>query len=193
MHPCRGAGLEHQQKACCMTMNASGVDRAAVIDACLERMRSVARRMIARHPQLRRWEQSNDLVHNAYVRLHGAMQSPTLESPRSLVALAVTQLNREFIDAIRRSKTRVAWERSSTESVSAYESADDSLEDWSRFHEAIHALPDGQREAVQLLWYLELDQSEAADRLGVSMRTLRRYWHDGRAALRRKLPDLMPM
>ncbi len=176
-----------------MTVNASVEDRTASIGACLVRMHTVARRMIARHPQLRRWEQPNDLVHNAYVRLHGAMQASTLEAPRSLEALAVAQLNREFIDAIRRSKTREAWERSSMESAAGYESADDSLEDWSRFHEAIHALPDGQREAVQLLWYLELDHREAADRLGVSLRTLRRYWHDGRAALRRKLPDLMPM
>ncbi len=175
-----------------MPMNATVVDRAALVDACLVKMRTVARRMIARHPQLRRWEESHDLVQNAYVRLHGAMQSPTLESPHCLVALAVTQLNRELIDAIRRSKTRVAWEQTSMESGDGAESADDSLEDWSRFHEAIQTLPDGQREAVQLLWYLELDQTEAADRLGVSLRTLRRYWHDGRATLRRKLPDLIP-
>ena len=173
-----------------MGVNATVGDKTASIDSCLVRMRALARRMIARHPQLRRWEQPSDLVHNAYVRLHGAMQSPALESPRSLVALAVAQLNREFIDAIRRSKTRAEWERRSTETAAGYESEDTSLEDWSRFHQAIQTLPDGQREAVQLLWYLELDQREAAGRLGVSLRTLRRYWHDGRATLRQLLPDL---
>jgi DNA-directed RNA polymerase specialized sigma24 family protein len=42
---------------------------------------------------------------------------------------------------------------------------------------------------VQYLWYLGLDQETAAATLGVSTRTLRRYWRDGRDALRRALPN----
>lgn len=175
-----------------MTVTAGDDDLTAPIDECLERMLAVARRMIARHPDLRRCEHPCDLVHDAYLRLRAAMRAPTLQSPRCLVALAVAQLNREFVDRIRRGKSRGAWERRSREMSDVSEAPDDSLEDWSRFHEAVGSLPDGQRQAVELLWYHDLDQREAAARLGVSLRTLRRHWHDGRATLRRRLPDLAP-
>lgn len=172
-----------------MNKSLPAADSPSEIEACLTRMRTLARRMLSRYPHLRRWDETSDLVHDAFIRLHIAMQSPQLESPRSLVALAVTQLNRELVDAIRRNQARQQWSRMASR-ASPCEWIDDSLEDWTRFHDAVEALPHEQRDAVQLVWYLGFDQREAAEKLGVSVRTLRRYWHDGRAALKQKIGDL---
>jgi len=156
---------------------------------CLSRLRMLAHRMLSRHPKLRRYEDTSDLVQNAAVRLQTALASAELGSPRSVIALAVTQLNRELCDMIRRNNARLRWERTAGASASGEAAEDHALEDWTRFHEAVEALPQEQRDAVQYLWYLGLDQETAAANLGVSTRTLRRYWRDGRDTIRQTLPD----
>ena len=47
---------------------------------------------------------------------------------------------------------------------------------WREFHERVQALPDQEREVVDLLWYQELSQEEAAQILGVEKSTARRRW-----------------
>ena len=155
----------------------------------LARMRTLAHRMLSRYPHLRRFEDTSDLVQNAVIRLDNAMRSENLASPRSVIALAVTQLNRELADMIRRNRIRERWATSAALGLNAQAAEDRTLDDWTRFHEAVEALPQEQRDAVQYLWYLGLDQETAAATLGVSTRTLRRYWRDGRDALRQTLPD----
>ena len=161
---------------------------ACSIEHNLARMRTLAHRMLSRYPHLRRFENTSDLVHNAVIRLDRAMQTEELASPRSVIALAVTQLNRELSDMIRRNRVRERWAISAVSGLHAETAEDRSFDDWTRFHEAVEALPQEQRDAVQYLWYLGLDQETAAATLGVSTRTLRRYWRDGRDALRQTLP-----
>ena len=52
-----------------------------------------------------------------------------------------------------------------------------SLAEWREFHERIGTLPDDERETVSLLYYQGLSQAEAAELLGVSVRTVQRRWH----------------
>src|SRR5262249_38286877 len=54
---------------------------------------------------------------------------------------------------------------------------------WSEFHEQVSHLPPEQREVVDLLYYQELPQAEAAQLLGVNTRTVQRRWHDALLAL----------
>jgi len=166
----------------------SGAD-AFSLDVCLARLRTLAHRMLARYPQLRRYEGTSDLVQNAAVRLQTALASPALGPPRSVIALAVTQLNRELVDMIRRGRVRDKWAKTAANDLAADPREDHSIDAWAQFHEAVEALPQEQRDAVQYLWYLGLDQETAAATLGVSTRTLRRYWRDGRDALRQTLPN----
>jgi RNA polymerase sigma-70 factor (ECF subfamily) len=57
------------------------------------------------------------------------------------------------------------------------------LEGWTRFHEAVEALPEPAREAFNLLWYEGLDQPEAAGVLGISLRSIKRRWQNARLLL----------
>ena len=47
---------------------------------------------------------------------------------------------------------------------------------WSRFHDAAAALTDDDRELFNLVWYLGLNQEQAAHALGCSARTVARRW-----------------
>ena len=63
--------------------------------------------------------------------------------------------------------------------------ADDSenpcnLAEWTEFHQQVDALPEDEREVFNLLWYGELTQAEAAEILGIAVRTVIRRWQAAR-------------
>jgi RNA polymerase sigma-70 factor (ECF subfamily) len=63
----------------------------------------------------------------------------------------------------------------------------DCLDDWCEFHTQVEALPDEERQVVNLLYYQGLAQEAAANVLGVSVRTLKRRWQAARLALAQAL------
>lgn len=166
---------------------ASGASTDDLLLLCLGRLRTLARRMLAEHPELRRREDTDDLIQSAAIRLQRAFAAVVIESPEHAMALAVTQLKRELIDLVRRHRRGVEVEaelarRASTE--------DRTLQAWEDFHAVVDALPPEQRQAVHFLWYLGLSQPDAAKLLGVTDRTLRRWWADARATLRARLNEV---
>jgi RNA polymerase sigma-70 factor (ECF subfamily) len=58
---------------------------------------------------------------------------------------------------------------------------------WKECYEQIMALPDEQREVVDLLYISRLTQEEAAAVLGVTTRTVRRRWREARYRLQKVL------
>lgn len=164
----------------------SGRGSADVLVLCMSRLRALASRMLREHPILRRHHDTDDLLQNAALRLHRAMACVPIESPAHAMALAVMQLKRELIDMVR--SMAVLEERfPATTTDSEQMARDEALHSWETFHAAVDGLPQDQREAVHFLWYLGLDQEEAAKLLGITSRTLRRRWQDAKAALRTRL------
>jgi len=179
--------------------NCVAVDELVVL--CLSRLRSLARRMLRRFPDIRRVEDTDDLLQNASIRMQRAFSAVTIDSPRAAMGLAVTQLKRELVDLIRRHRRETRRGLSAdedgadatsqqTDAVGRAASHDEDLSGWSAFHETVETLPREQKEAVHFLWYLGLDQATAAKMLGISDRTLRRHWREARATLRSRLRDL---
>ena len=60
-----------------------------------------------------------------------------------------------------------------------------SLAQWTELHAMIEALPAEEREVMGLIFYQGLTQTEAAEVLNVSVRTLQRRWHAALARLHR--------
>jgi RNA polymerase sigma-70 factor (ECF subfamily) len=58
---------------------------------------------------------------------------------------------------------------------------------WTEFHEAAARLPDDLREVFDLLWYQGMPQAEAADLLGVSVRTVKLRWMKARLRVQQAL------
>ncbi len=57
------------------------------------------------------------------------------------------------------------------------------LAEWAEFHQRVETLPLELREVVDLLWYQELTQDEAAELLGTSSKTVSRRWREARLML----------
>jgi len=155
------------------------------------RMHSLSHRMIRGYPQVRRWDETADVVQAAALRLHRALEAVELRDARHLLRLTALQIRRELLDLARK--------HSSPESAAAHhetnvlstadgvlmqvdlatdEAAEPAtrLEPWTRLHDAVAALDADDRELFDLVWFLGATQHEIATLTGSSPRTVRRQW-----------------
>jgi len=180
--------------------------RDSVIEVVSDRLRELAHRMLGRYPGVRRWEDTDDVFQNAAMRLHRALGDMQLESPRSIMALAATQLHRELIDLARRHAgpssyaanhgTNVMPQAAADDAPNQYidhsPSSDTNLDRWTLFHEAIGNLPEEEREVFHLVWYLGADPKTIATLLNCSERTVKYRWRSAREAVRAELEGKPP-
>jgi RNA polymerase sigma factor (sigma-70 family) len=79
------------------------------------------------------------------------------------------------------------WERhGALPAVVSPEAAED-LERWSSFHQGVGELPDEEREVVVLVFYHGWSQSQVAELLGLSVRTVQRRWQSALRTLHQRL------
>jgi RNA polymerase sigma-70 factor (ECF subfamily) len=180
--------------------------RDRIIELCAGRLRELAHRMLARFPGVRRWEDTDDVFQNAAMRLHRALGAMQFDSPRSIMALAATQLHRELIDLARRHAGPASYAANHGTNVMPLPAADSgaeqyinqtpdsetNLDRWALFHEAIGNLPQDQREVFHLVWYLGANQKTIATLLDCSERTVKYRWRSAREAVRAALDGKPP-
>jgi RNA polymerase sigma-70 factor (ECF subfamily) len=183
--------------------------RQELLAGACARLTELTRTMLRDYGRLKRWEQTDDVLQSALVRLHRSLQEVTPPSPRDFYRLAALQIRRELIDLARhyfgpegrgrRHQTNAAEGDSSQPSRPPYERSADgdepgALAAWAEFHRQADALPEEEREVFDLVWYQGLKHTEAADLLGVSARTVKRRWQAAclrlHEALRGELPGL---
>jgi len=181
--------------------------RDTIIELCSTRLRVLASRMLSRFPNVRRWDDTDDVCQNAAMRLHLALGQRPIDSPRTIMALAATQIHRELIDLARRHAGPQSFAanhatnpghqadsstRDTPGHIAAAPAPADPLERWTHFHDAIAALPAELREVFHLVWYLDADQKTIAGLLGCSERTVKTRWRDAREAVRHALDGEAP-
>jgi RNA polymerase sigma-70 factor (ECF subfamily) len=180
--------------------------RSALLECACERLTRLARKMLKGFPRVQRWEQTDDVLQNALVRLRRALEITSPESVRSFLNLAAVQIRRELIDLARHydGPTGMAAHHESqipsdgsrespVERVAPTDRNDpELLEAWSRFHRCVESLTDEDREVFDLLWYQGLTQGEAAEVLGLSEKTINRRWVAARMRLGMALGNQLP-
>jgi RNA polymerase sigma factor (sigma-70 family) len=172
--------------------------REELIVASCARMTRLARRMLQGYPAVRRWEQTDDVVQGAALRLLRALGELAPGSPRSYFNLAAVQIRRELIDLARRhggpEGLHANHETGRTLGDAPRAVSDEPVElaSWTEFHEAVAALPAEDSELFHLLWYQGLTQGEAAELLGTTPRVVGRRWREARLALHRALRGQVP-
>lgn len=189
--------------AACLARLAAGdlAVRDRIIALLAGRLRLLARRTLARFPNVRRWDDTDDVLQNVALRLHRALGRPG-GPPRSVMALAAAELHRELLDLARRYAGPLSHaSHHATNTIRGAAAArhdeqaaapDDGLDRWTLFHDAIARLPPSQREVFDLVWYLGADQRAAADLLGCSVRTVKSRWREARDAVRHALDGAPP-
>jgi RNA polymerase sigma factor (sigma-70 family) len=171
--------------------------RSALLECACGRLSRLAHSMLKGFPRVQRWEQTDDVLQNALVRLRRALETTSPESARSFLNFAAVQIRRELIDLARHyegptgmpahqdSQIMTNGSRESPmERMAAAETNDpERLEAWSKFHRCVESLNEQDREAFDLLWYQGLTQGEAAEVLGLSEKTVNRRWVAARMRL----------
>ena len=182
--------------------------RGELLDCACERLRNLARKILKGYPNVRRWEQTDDVLQNAVIRLHRALQQLPVQTALDFFRLAALNIRRELLDLAKhyygpqgQGAHHATWspgDSSTTRSDSGLAAPPDPSGDparlaaWGEFHARIAALPDEEREVFDLLWYQGLSQAEAAELLNVSERTIKRRWQAARLKLHEALEGEMP-
>lgn len=176
--------------------------RDDLIAVACERMRAIAHRMLGRFPTVRRYDDTDDVMQNALVRLHRALGSVTPASPERLLGLAALQIRRELTDLARRhggpeseaahhetdSFERHGNRISRVAEAAATAEPAATADRWTQLHETAAALPEDERKLFEVAWYLGARQEEAARILGCSLRTVKRRWERIKQRLRAAMP-----
>jgi RNA polymerase sigma factor (sigma-70 family) len=175
--------------------------RDEMLRAVHDRLERLARKMLGRFPDVGRWEETGDLLHNALLRLLRALQKVEPTSVRDFFGLAAEQMRRELLDLARHCRARrmqgpshAPGPEGSDAGVVAPDppaAADpDDLEKWCAFHAAVERLPVAEREVVGLIYYHGWTQAKVADHLCMSKRTVQRHWAVAMLKLHELLKDL---
>jgi RNA polymerase sigma-70 factor (ECF subfamily) len=127
-------------------------------------------------------------------RMLKALRQARPQTVRQFFALANQHMRWELNDVARRlDKQGPAVEVSESFAVAPSESSGSPLShDAARILEAIEDLPDDEREAFDLVRIQEMTQPEAAEVVGVGVRTIQRRLHRALFLLAEALPDLRP-
>lgn len=153
--------------------------------AC-DRLLRLTRKMFHSYPGLRRWEQTDDVFQNSLVRLHRALATVKVESVRHFFNLAAFQVRRELRDLARHHfgpEGDGANHHTDNQpaddvggSLHAATSGPQGLKSWNDFHLQVEKLSHDEQEIINLVFYEGLSQEEAANVLGMPLRTFKRRW-----------------
>jgi RNA polymerase sigma-70 factor (ECF subfamily) len=160
----------------------------ALMQHACERLRRLTRKMLRGYPDLNRWEQTDDVLQNALLRLHRALAKVQPETVAGFFRLAAKLIRQELIDLGRHylgPQGLGANHASSPDLVDVLRNVRASVS----LHELAEGLAAEEREVVDLLFYQGMTEREAAAALGVSERTVKRRWRSARLALYQDLRD----
>jgi RNA polymerase sigma factor (sigma-70 family) len=180
--------------------------RDELLNLAYNRLSRLAHKMLCGYPGVRRWEQTDDVLQNAMVRLCRALEEVQPASVRSFINLAAVTIRRELIDLTRHyhgpegmGRHHNSWDRpgGSAFPLGVSDFPDDTDEParlavWTEFHAQVDRLPDAEKEVFNLLWYQDLTQAEAAALLEVTERVVKYRWRSARLKLHERLAGRLP-
>ena len=168
-----------------------------LLDRAVRRLRLLGATLLHRsYPRLTRPPlnlESDELLGAVVERLLKALREVRPGSVRQFFALAAQHMRWELDDLARRLDEQPRALELREDLVPAPESSGSGLSPVARrILAAIDALPEEEREVVNLVRVQGLTHAEAADLLGVSAKTVQRRLHRGLVSLTEQLPDLRP-
>ena len=168
------------------------------------RLTRLTRKMLRDFPGVHRWEETDDVLQNAVVRLCRALDEVQPPTVADFFRLAAAQIRRELLDLARRyagphspGAKRAEADRAGNAPAARPDPPDttrdpDRLAAWTDFHREVEVLPADEREVFDLLFYQGLVQAEAAAVLGVAEITIKRRWRAARMRLVQALGGRLP-
>jgi RNA polymerase sigma-70 factor (ECF subfamily) len=162
------------------------------------RLRLRAKQMLRGFPEVRRWEETDDVLNKALFRLTRAVRAEPPADARHYYNLAALQIRRELLDMAAHYTGPLGHGANHQTGDSAVAGAvapseePSSVAEWADFHRRVDTLPADQKEVFGLLWYQGKSQEEAATVIRQSVRNVKRLWQKARLALARR-PGANPL
>src|SRR5262249_15246712 len=150
--------------------NGDEAARNQLIDHACDRLRRHARKMLRGYPDVRRWDQTDDVLHNAVIRLGPALRAGTPTTSLHFLRLARMEIRRELLHLADKYQGQQVF---GIKHHTDHFGADDrggrleswpggeepaTLAEWGWFHEQVQALPEEEREVFGLIWYTGLSR-----------------------------------
>lgn len=170
-----------------------------LLRAVMARLEALTHKMIRRFPGVSRWEDCDDVLQNATMRLLRALRQVDPANTRQFFGLAAEQIRRELLDMARHyygarglgrhhvSDVFDSNAHSIVGNMPQLSTPEDDLERWCSFHQEVERLPVEEREVVGLIYYHGWSHAEVAELLQMSVRTVGRHWRSSML----KLHDLL--
>jgi len=179
--------------------------REQLVSQACQWLQGRARMMLRSYPHVRRWEETDDVVNKAMLRLHRALAEVRPTSVQHFLNLANTQIRRELIDMARHyfgaeglgAHHATDGLSPDTDARPRYEVSQDTFEparvsEWTEFHEQVEALPDKEKEVFSLRWYDGMTFAEIGQVLDITDRTAKRRWRSACVMLYKALQGGIP-
>jgi RNA polymerase sigma factor (sigma-70 family) len=129
---------------------------------------------------------AEDLVHDAFVRLHRAPTEPSAEAMRAYLRRIVVNLVRDH----HRRQVVAGRSRPEGDDAPSAEAVADAADRSAAVGAAIASLSHRQRVCIVLHYFEGLTDAEIADAIGISVGSVKTHLHRARATLARRLEDL---
>lgn len=183
--------------ACWLQGNDEGA-RRRLINGAYERLRRLAAVVLNESfPRLKVAPvllQTTDVANETALAMYQALGEIRPATMRDFFRLAAQRIRWLLLDHAKKLDHARRQERENAKSSEAYGEVEenDSPAALAALYQQIDELPENEREAVDMIYFHGLSQAETATLLGVTERTVRRYWTAARVKLYEGLKDLMP-
>jgi RNA polymerase sigma factor (sigma-70 family) len=174
--------------------------RDKLLQYAQQRLRKLAWKMLKGFPGVQRWEDLDDVLQRANLKLWQDLNEIRPASVQEFIGLAALKIRRELIDLAqhyfgpdghgRKHFTPPPGNGPPDPADSSHDQQ--KLTAWSEFHQQIEALPEKERKVFELHWYQGLTHPETAEVLGVSTDTIKRRWQSARLLLYQALKGELP-
>jgi RNA polymerase sigma factor (sigma-70 family) len=168
---------------------ASATDR--LFAHCLGRFKLLSRRIFSTRKDLHGFEESDDLLQEALIRLNGAVTKLQPASTRALMTLALQHIRWALGDLARELRRKARElpipDPGAVPANTGPTGEPHSLFEWQSFHEIVEQLPADEKQVFDAVFYGGASREEVAEMLGISTRTVKRRWRSARLLLHEKL------
>jgi RNA polymerase sigma factor (sigma-70 family) len=179
-----------------------------LIASAQRRMSRIAQQMLSSFPAVARWEDADDIVQEASLRLTVVLEQTPPTDAKHFFRLAARIMRRHLIDFARRYRGPQSHaahhatqgrqrdeQRAEPAPMNVAVDTHDpqTLAQWTLLHERAHELPEELREVFDLMFYNGLKQVEVQQTLGLDAKTIRKRWLLARLSLQQSLDDSLAL
>jgi len=172
--------------------------RNELISRSCDRLRRLTAKMLRDFGGVHRWEDTDDVLQNALLRLLKELDKTQPESARHFFFLATRQIRHQLVELARHyygpqglganyesheARSRTDSVRLSALGANTRDQDAAQIAIWREIQEKVETLPEHEREVFDLIWYQGMTKAQAAQVLNISEPAVKGRWLAARTRL----------